>query len=111
MAADGPFGKHDLAPLAQITKDRVMEFNSWEGLEEYEMLMREKITTMLRAAQPRMTPPTTKAGIFHSRLASPSLVCLFDRLFAALPRSGVRSVHRRSVFLYTLTRPNDEGLA
>jgi hypothetical protein len=50
--------------LAQITKDRVMDFNSWDGLEEYEETMRDKITLMLRAAQPRFAPPTTKAGLY-----------------------------------------------
>ena len=61
VAADGPFDAHDLAPLAQITKDRVMEFNEWDEMETFEPTIREKITRMLRAAQPRMRPPKKKA--------------------------------------------------
>ena len=60
VAADGPFDKHDLSPLAQITKDRIIEFYAWDGLERYEQEMRDKITAMLRAAQPRFAPPTSK---------------------------------------------------
>jgi glutathione synthase/RimK-type ligase-like ATP-grasp enzyme len=35
--------------------------NAWEGLYEHEPVMRDKITELLREAQPRMRPPKPKA--------------------------------------------------
>ena len=61
VAADGPFDDRDLSLLSQVTRDRVMRMNDWDGLEEHEPAMREKIEAMLCAAQPLMRPPETKA--------------------------------------------------
>jgi hypothetical protein len=50
-----------LEPLGHVTKDRVCSFDAWPESSAYEPVMREKITAVLRAAQPRMKPPVQKA--------------------------------------------------
>jgi hypothetical protein len=61
VAADGPLERGVLEPLGHVTKDRVCSFDAWPESSAYEPVMREKITAVLRAAQPRMKPPVQKA--------------------------------------------------
>ena len=61
VAADGPLARGVLDPLGHVTKDRVCAFDDWPEAPAYEPIMREKITAMLRAAQPKMKPPVAKA--------------------------------------------------
>jgi hypothetical protein len=61
VAADGPLARGVLDPLGHVTKDRVCAFDDWPEGPAYEPIMREKITAMLRAAQPKMKPPVAKA--------------------------------------------------
>ena len=61
VAADGPLERGVSDPLGHVTKDRVCAFDDWPEAPAYEPIMREKITAMLRAAQPKMKPPVAKA--------------------------------------------------
>jgi hypothetical protein len=62
VAADGPLERGVLEPLGHVTKDRVCSFDAWPESSAYEPVMREKITAVLRAAQPRMKPPVGRAA-------------------------------------------------
>ena len=62
VAADGVLSRQVLEQKGHCTKDRVSKFNEWDEFELYEPVMREKITQMLREAQPRMKPPVAKGA-------------------------------------------------
>jgi hypothetical protein len=61
VAADGVLRRDRKDPLGHVTKDRIARFADWPERETFEPIMRDKITRMLREAQPKMKPPVEKA--------------------------------------------------